>query len=103
MVAGLDGGDVVADRLDHARGLVAGDERRRRRIEAVDEVQVGMADAAGAGADQYLARPGRGDVDLCDFERRAELALLPLPSSSPAYTLPFEAKLERWMMLRDYL
>jgi TDG/mug DNA glycosylase family protein len=31
------------------------------------------------------------------------LTLLPLPSSSPAYTLPFEAKLERWMAVRAFL
>jgi len=31
------------------------------------------------------------------------LALLVLPSSSPAYTLSFEAKLERWMTLRPFL
>ena len=31
------------------------------------------------------------------------LALLPLPSSSPAFTLPFEAKAEAWMRLRAYL
>jgi double-stranded uracil-DNA glycosylase len=31
------------------------------------------------------------------------LALVPLPSSSPAYTLPFEAKLEAWLKLRDFL
>ena len=31
------------------------------------------------------------------------LALVPLPSSSPAYTLPFEAKLERWMALRPFV
>ncbi len=30
-------------------------------------------------------------------------ALLPLPSSSPAYTLPFERKLEAWLGLRNYL
>lgn len=29
--------------------------------------------------------------------------LLFLPSSSPAYTLPFDAKLERWMALRPFL
>jgi hypoxanthine-DNA glycosylase len=29
--------------------------------------------------------------------------LLDLPSSSPAYTLPFERKLERWLGLRPYL
>jgi len=31
------------------------------------------------------------------------LALIPLPSSSPAYTLAFEAKLERWLALRQFL
>jgi len=32
-----------------------------------------------------------------------EAALIPLPSSSPAYTLAFEKKLEAWLQLRDYL
>ncbi len=31
------------------------------------------------------------------------LALVPLPSSSPAYTLPFEKKLEAWLALRTFL
>jgi TDG/mug DNA glycosylase family protein len=31
------------------------------------------------------------------------LTLLPLPSSSPAFTLPFAAKRERWMALRPFL
>ena len=31
------------------------------------------------------------------------LALVPLPSSSPAYTLPFEQKREAWLRLREYL
>jgi double-stranded uracil-DNA glycosylase len=34
---------------------------------------------------------------------RADLALLALPSSSPAFTLPFAAKLEQWMTLRAFL
>ena len=29
--------------------------------------------------------------------------LVPLPSSSPAYTLPFERKLDAWLKLKDYL
>ena len=33
----------------------------------------------------------------------ARLALIPLPSSSPAFTLSFEAKAEEWMKLRAYL
>jgi double-stranded uracil-DNA glycosylase len=31
------------------------------------------------------------------------VALLPLPSSSPAFTLPFESKLAEWMKLRAFL
>lgn len=34
---------------------------------------------------------------------RGELTLLALPSSSPAFTLPFAAKLEQWMALRAFL
>lgn len=30
-------------------------------------------------------------------------ALVPLPSSSPAFTLAFESKLERWLTLRAFL
>jgi double-stranded uracil-DNA glycosylase len=31
------------------------------------------------------------------------VSLIDLPSSSPAYTLPFKAKLERWLALRPFL
>jgi hypothetical protein len=31
------------------------------------------------------------------------LALLPLPSSSPAYTLPFEEKRKAWLALKRFL
>jgi TDG/mug DNA glycosylase family protein len=34
---------------------------------------------------------------------RPDLALVDLPSSSPAFTLPFEAKRERWLALREFL
>jgi hypoxanthine-DNA glycosylase len=34
---------------------------------------------------------------------RNRLALIALPSSSPAFTLPFAAKLEQWVALRAYL
>jgi hypoxanthine-DNA glycosylase len=34
---------------------------------------------------------------------RADLVLLPLPSSSPAFTLAFSDKLERWIALRAFL
>lgn len=41
-------------------------------------------------------------LGMPQLERRG-LALLPLPSSSPAYTLGFAAKLERWAALRPFL
>ena len=34
---------------------------------------------------------------------RTDLALLALPSSSPAFTIPFADKLERWMALKPFL
>ncbi len=34
---------------------------------------------------------------------RPDLALIALPSSSPAYTLPFEAKRVAWLRLADFL
>ncbi len=34
---------------------------------------------------------------------RGDLALIPLPSSSPAYTRPFEEKLAEWRKLEPYL
>ena len=42
-------------------------------------------------------------IGMPQLAGREGLALVPLPSSSPAYTLPFEVKLERWMALRPYL
>jgi hypoxanthine-DNA glycosylase len=41
-----------------------------------------------------------GMKQLADEQR---LALIALPSSSPAYTLPFEAKREAWLRLRAFL
>jgi hypoxanthine-DNA glycosylase len=37
------------------------------------------------------------------LEAHPRLALVPLPSSSPAFTLPFEEKAERWRALRSWL
>lgn len=42
-------------------------------------------------------------IGLRQLAGRQGLALIPLPSSSPAYTLPFDAKLERWQALRAFL
>jgi len=42
-------------------------------------------------------------IGMKTFGEQSRLELVPLPSSSPAYTLPFERKREAWLRLRDYL
>lgn len=59
------------------------------RLPALQAVGFNGGKSAAIGVPQLAGRPG--------------LALIPLPSSSPAHTLPFAAKLERWMALRPYL
>ena len=55
VVARLDVGDVLADRLDHAGRFVAEHAGRRVRIEPLDEMQVGVAEPGIGGAQQHLA------------------------------------------------
>jgi hypoxanthine-DNA glycosylase len=42
-------------------------------------------------------------IGLPALAERTDLALIPLPSSSPAHTRPFAEKLEAWMKLAPYL
>jgi hypoxanthine-DNA glycosylase len=42
-------------------------------------------------------------IGRAQLARRPDLSLVDLPSSSPAYTRPFEEKLERWLELRRFL
>jgi TDG/mug DNA glycosylase family protein len=42
-------------------------------------------------------------LGIVQLAARADLALVPLPSSSPAYTRPFDEKLTEWMKLAPYL
>lgn len=42
-------------------------------------------------------------LGVAQLAGRPDLALIPLPSSSPAYTRPFEEKLAEWMKLAPYL
>jgi hypoxanthine-DNA glycosylase len=51
--------------------------------------------AFNGGKSAALGRP--------QLAARPDLALIPLPSSSPAFTLAFQEKLEAWMRLRPYL
>jgi hypothetical protein len=63
VVAGSDVGDAVADRLDHACGLVAEQEREVVVDAALAVVQVGVADAAGLDGHHGFARPRIGNDD----------------------------------------
>jgi hypoxanthine-DNA glycosylase len=42
-------------------------------------------------------------LGMAQLAGRPDLALIPLPSSSPAYTRPFEEKLAEWRKLAPYL
>ena len=58
------------ERRDLADDLMTGDDRRAvRRQLALEDVQVGTADAAGADTEQHLSRTGLGDRQLDELER----------------------------------
>ena len=77
----------VADLDDLARRLVAEHHRHHARARAVDDREVGVAEAGGADAHQELARPGPGQVELDDLER-ARLARRAPAAPSPCSTAP---------------
>src|SRR3546814_8826371 len=60
-VADLDRAHFAADRLDDARGFVAGNSGEGVRIGAVDEMQIRMAKPARDGADTHLVRAAGGE------------------------------------------
>ena len=66
LVAGGDGDPPRADLLDDAGRLVPEDHRQRRRQLPVDEVQVGVADAAVADPYADLAGSRRLDLHVVD-------------------------------------
>src|SRR5262245_14985353 len=68
VVTGLELRHVRADRFDDPRRLVPEDGGRRERVEAFDEVEIAVADAARHRAHQHFARDGLGDVDVLDRE-----------------------------------
>ena len=66
-VARGDLGDLLADRLDHAGGLVPGNDREHGRRElAVEHVQIGATDADRLDPDHDLAWPGHRIRSLLD-------------------------------------
>src|SRR5262249_35145469 len=70
-VARLQPGDVIADGLDDASGLVAEQVRKVLPDAALAVVQVGMADAACLDVDERLARSRIGDDDGGQLDRSA--------------------------------
>ena len=73
MVAGVEPGDARADGLDDARAFVPEDRRARMVVDAVDDVEVGVADAARRHPDRDLARTGSVDLDVLHPEGRTGL------------------------------
>ena len=57
-----------SDRTHHARRFMTRNGRQRMRIGTVDEVEVGMAQAACLGVDQDFMRSGIGEFHLADRE-----------------------------------
>jgi hypoxanthine-DNA glycosylase len=74
-----------AIRLDGANDLAA----LAASLPALRAIGFNGGKSASIGVPRLAARP--------------DLALIPLPSSSPAYTRPFEEKLAAWMKLAPYL
>ena len=74
MVARLHVGDLRADLLDDARGLVAGDDDGAVRNLGVDGVQVAVAEPRADHADQHFVRGGLVDdqVDEVELSRRLQ-------------------------------
>ena len=60
--------DVVPHLLHHARGLVAQEHRHGSRPVAVDDGQVGVAQARGADPDEDLVRPGLVQLEVDDAQ-----------------------------------
>ncbi len=70
MVAHLQGGHALAHRFDDTATFVAQDAREHPLgILAGQGVRVGMADAGGDDAHQYLALLRRRHIHLDDFQR----------------------------------
>ena len=95
--------------LDARVGLwdVVASARRRGSLDAAirDHSPNALPDLAAALPELRAVGFNGGTSARLGMPALAEsrLALLPLPSSSPAYTLPFERKLEAWMALTSFL
>ena len=95
VVAGRDVHDPLADRLDHTRALVAEQDRQPMSPAAgLDDVQVGVADAARCDPDERFTGAGRVELELGDREaalRGQDGAAIHDPSRPPALCAPTSA------------
>ena len=69
VVAALQVGDAVAERLDDSRRFVAERHRHRARPIAVDHRKIGVAQARGGDLHEHLAGTGRRELQRLDRER----------------------------------
>ena len=72
MIARRKADHAGTDFLHDACPLMAEDDRERRRMDALGDVEVGVADPARGHADEHLARLGRIELELLDDERLPE-------------------------------
>jgi hypothetical protein len=72
VVARHEAAHVRPDLLHDPGPFVAEDDRKSGRMDALSDVQVGVAHAAGRHADLQLARLRRVELELLDDERLLE-------------------------------
>ena len=68
VITGLDVRNLRTDGLDDTGRLVAEHRRYRRRILALHEVEVGVAQSRGRRLHQHLVRADRADLHVVDDE-----------------------------------
>ena len=68
MVARRDVRDLLADGLDDARRLVSEHRGKGARVQALHEVEVGVAQTRGDGAHEHFVRTDRAELDVVDDE-----------------------------------
>ena len=87
-VANFDAANVRPNANDDARRLLAGDERQRRRVAALAQVDVDEVDAAGLDLDERFAGAGRGGGQLAELKHFGPAGLGDLDRSHNASMLP---------------
>lgn len=69
VVARLEVGHIGADFLHNARGFMAERHRHRARAVAVDDGEIGVAQASGGDADQHFGASRRIEIERLDRQR----------------------------------